>query len=721
MDKIDGGDYSDDAYTCFRNLADDDKSTTSYDEGEALAGADMNVHNQTLMSQSYDSDGDDYPPPVSIRKNASYHQQTDTDNNSITLKDPPESARRDRNEYNDVQDDNDLTIPLKTIATNPNTPPPEIPLQKSNPASNDEQLTEKELELQNNHPHGHSLLHILYLTFVTTLGGILSGYHLAITGMALPSLTHTLHLQSAQSETIAGTLFLGGAFGCIFGGTLCDYFGRKRSILIVDGIFLLGGIIASAASTLAGVVLGRIVTGFAMTYSAVANVAYLTEMAPSDNRGGMVSANELSTSVGVLVAYIVGYAVAREEEEGYIEEVKNEWRIMFGCPGLLALLQCQLMWNMPESKVWEETKRMKREKLNSKGGDSRMLLYSKDDEYGLNRVDVDGGENWLETEQVHEQKERDGDGLTAYLDYIIRKSSENETSLPDVSPIFYKRAVIVTMFMSVAQQTCGHVNILNFAPDIFAEVIGFTHEEEEGNSTILVPILFLGGMKLIITAWVIWEVDTGLGRRKLLLFGLSIIAFSLFLLICAFAGVPTTDTPLTLSQKILTIIGTAGVVIGYAASYGPLTYVITSELFPACIRGRALGFSEVVTSTCAYFISYTFLTGQEMFSPVAPYVLYFFSALWSLIFAIIAVPDTGVVTFETGPEGAEKQEDHEDIDENEVDLEEVEKEMERMWLWRPKPVRKGFNGAVATVKDMFTMPSDEELKLEMSGPNRGIC
>ena len=134
---------------------------------------------------------------------------------------------------------------------------------------------------------------IIIITLITCLGGVLSGYHQGVISVSLPSLKKEFHLTDTQEETVAGSLFLGGVFGCWLGGYICDYVGRKKAILTCDFVFILGSIITSTQrNSINQVLIGRGVTGFAVALSGISNVSYLTEMAPSNtSRGSIVSAN----------------------------------------------------------------------------------------------------------------------------------------------------------------------------------------------------------------------------------------------------------------------------------------------------------------------------------------------------------------------------------------------------------------------------------------------
>jgi MFS transporter, SP family, arabinose:H+ symporter len=83
------------------------------------------------------------------------------------------------------------------------------------------------------------------------------------------------------------------------------------------------------------------------------------------------------------------------------------------------------------------------------------------------------------------------------------------------------------------------------------------------------------------------------------------------------------------------------VVCGYSSSFGPLTWLITSELFPTDIRGRALGISTVVTYLCAAIVTYTFLSATAWVGSSILFSFYFLITCFGFVFAYLAIPETG--------------------------------------------------------------------------------
>jgi len=349
------------------------------------------------------------------------------------------------------------------------------------------------------------------------------------------------------------------------------------------------------------VLLGRFV-GFGVAVSGIADVAYLHEIAPPKFRGALVSCNEACISLGFLLAYIAAYFLTKQEidENGEpFDEDINGWRYMFGIGGVFAVLQFIGMLFMPESPVWLKEKGHFEEALKV-----RNQIYGTSSNISSTSIDDDDEDHNMDQSQ------------------------------PDIwiqIPLYYRQAIIA-LFLAIAQQFCGNTNVLNYAPEIFSQA-GMKKDSS------LFATLLLGVLKFSMTIFVIFKVEQ-IGRRKLLIAGTSIISFSLFLIILAFFHVDAETG--NVNSPILAIIGSMGVVTAYAGSFAPLTWLLTSELFPPNIRGRALGMSTIVTYICAMLVSYTFLKGQSFFGArYAPYILYLVISVASLLFVLIAIPDTG--------------------------------------------------------------------------------
>jgi MFS family permease len=547
---------------------------------------------------------------------------------------------------------------------------------------------------------------------IASLGGILFGYDMGIISGALPQIRNEFELSNSQTEMIVSFLFLGGAIGATIGGTICDKTGRKNAIFITDITFIIGSFLLFISNTFLQVIIGRLIIGFAIAISGIADVAYLYEISPSEWKGSITSVNEACISLGFLISYISGYWLSIVNEQ-------NGWRYMFGIGSFIAFVQLVGMVYMPESPVWLNSKgRVEEAKVvlelisdstadgsitasshasSDSGGNDYDCCYAKDEfsdnsidktteDYGLDQSDKDnknvhhivnaiddnntiiangnsnddgnGDGNNKARPSSHEQRPISSGRLREYssLEEIqMTQRQQYHTNLPfnsdpnktmhsndDIMTQIHNsyRQVTIAIFLSIMQQFCGHPNVLNFAPEIFSQV---------GVPSLFSTIL-LGIVKFGVTCFVIWKIEY-FGRKYLLLLGMSIIALSLLLLTVAFTFTSQDEEdngndgnlPMTMISKITAIIGIFGVAGGYACSFGPLTWLLVSELFPSSIRGRALGASTIITYIAAALVSYSFLSVQVIFGPSVPFAIYFIVTLVSICFTIVAIPDTTVI------------------------------------------------------------------------------
>lgn len=138
---------------------------------------------------------------------------------------------------------------------------------------------------------------------------------------------------------------------------------------------------------------------------------------------------------------------------------------------------------------------------------------------------------------------------------------------------------------------------MNYAPVIFAEAF-FDYDEEQATedeavaTELLSTTIILGIVKLIVTTFVLFEVDR-LGRLFLMKAGAGLVSVSLFCLAIGFSvNLESADEndsgdveyQHTSFQKAMVLIGCTGGVAGYSLSYGPITWLLASELSPASIR-----------------------------------------------------------------------------------------------------------------------------------------
>lgn len=235
----------------------------------------------------------------------------------------------------------------------------------------------------------------------------------------------------------------------------------------------------------------------------------------------------------------------------------------------------------------------------------------------------------------------------------------------------YRQQTYIALFLAVGQQFCGQTNILNYAPLIFSEAMkqdvengsNANDDNDSSEGAKDMSMVIIGLVKFLLTALVILRIEY-IGRRLLLIFGNFLIAVGLLALVVAFGGSnnatnmdsdATHWSPMTNIKSFnLALPGVLLVVSGYSMSFGPLTWLLTSELFPTEIRGRAMGYSSIITHLCAAISAQTFLFAQSILGPSFVFGMYCIITTTGAIFAFMAIPDTGGKTVEQIDESLKK-------------------------------------------------------------------
>ena len=430
--------------------------------------------------------------------------------------------------------------------------------------------------------------------FFGGLGGLLAGWDIgAIAGVML-QLTTEFKLADGQKELVASTMLMGALGGSVVSGALADRLGRRATILLSSAIFAVGSVVTASASSVGVLYGGRVFTGVAVAVSTTADVMYLTEVAPLEWRGALTSCNELMTTLGILLAYSAG-ALA--------DGVAGGWRILFGIPTLLALLQFVGMLGMPRSPRWLMERGWREEARDV----FRVILV---DEARVER-ELSAIEAELRRQRRAEERrkeERRGAGDEGGGGLCHRAGPE--------------LAVAVTMM--VFSQWVGNANVLNYAPIILTKA-------GMGASASLAATVGLGVVKMLMTIVAIVSLETK-GRRPLLLAGAVCCAVAMLMLGAAFTPTPPT-VPLAVGGLVL-------FVAAWSASFGPLGWLLASELFTDADRGRAMSVATSVNWSANLGVSLTFLTISDALGQNNAFFMYAAVASAALLFIFVWVPET---------------------------------------------------------------------------------
>ncbi|NXA63839.1 GTR10 protein, partial [Mohoua ochrocephala] len=168
---------------------------------------------------------------------------------------------------------------------------------------------------------GRALLVLLLSATVSLLGGLIFGYELGIISGALLQLQTDFHLSCFKQEVVVSAVLIGALLASLAGGILIDRHGRRRAILVSNLVLLVGSLTLTLARSFTVLVIGRVTVGFAISVSSMACCIYVSEMVAAHQRGLLVSLYEVGITVGILLSYALNYVFA---------DVDEGWRYMFG-------------------------------------------------------------------------------------------------------------------------------------------------------------------------------------------------------------------------------------------------------------------------------------------------------------------------------------------------------------------------------------------------------
>ncbi|XP_048878357.1 solute carrier family 2, facilitated glucose transporter member 10 [Brienomyrus brachyistius] len=185
---------------------------------------------------------------------------------------------------------------------------------------------------------GRSVL--VFTSVVSTLGGFVFGYELGIISGALLQLQTQFHLNCVQQEAVVSSLLIGALLASVIGGILIDRHSRRNPITLSNLLIVGGSIVLVSSCSVSVLVLGRITVGFAISLSSMSCCIFVSEMVNPERRGLLVSLYEAGITVGILAAYAMNYMLS---------SVPEGWKYMFGFPIAPSLVQFISIWFLPSN------------------------------------------------------------------------------------------------------------------------------------------------------------------------------------------------------------------------------------------------------------------------------------------------------------------------------------------------------------------------------------
>lgn len=424
---------------------------------------------------------------------------------------------------------------------------------------------------------------VFVVAFVAALGGLLFGYDTGVISGALPFIDSDFSLSPLSEGLVVSSLLVGAMAGAGFAGRLADTLGRRRVVLIAAVVFAFGAIGAGLAPEVWVLVLFRVVLGIAVGAASVMVPLYISEMSPTPVRGTLSSLFQLAITIGILVAYVINYALAGSEA----------WRTML----LLAVIPSVGLfigiYFLPETPRWlirhgfvERARRVLR----------RI--------YGDANVEVE-----VERIQRVERQERGQAGIGELLSPVVRPM------------------LVVGLGLAIFQQFVGINTIIYYAPTIIGET-GLATQ------TAILATVGVGLVNFLMTFVAIYLIDR-VGRKPLLFFGLVGMITSLLILTVGFAIGGLEGAP-----AWLTITGLLLYIASFAATFGPVMWVMLPEIFPLDVRGAGTGVSTIGNWGANFVVSLLFPILAAAIGLTYVFGLLAVISVAALVFIQVLVPET---------------------------------------------------------------------------------
>jgi sugar porter (SP) family MFS transporter len=427
--------------------------------------------------------------------------------------------------------------------------------------------------------------YLYWITFVAINGGLLFGLNMAGIAGATDMIKSEFSLTDSGLGTVAALLTIGCLIGALFTGNFTEKYGRKNVMIATAVLYIVSALGCALSDSFLMLTAFRVLSGLAVGATSVVGPIYISEIAPAQKRGTLVSMNQFAITIGIVLAYLIDYLV--------MDWGENSWRYMMVVPAVFGLIYLVLLLtSFPKSPRW----------LLSKGRKEEAVQV-------LEKV---GGKALIENELPE-----------------MEKSISAEKDKPKIrfSELFKGKTgkiVLIGTILAALQQITGINAVIMFSPDIF-QVAG----SAKGDS--MMQAMIVGLVNFLMTIVALWLVDRK-GRKTLLLWGAIGMIFSLAYLTYSFS-LPT-------QNGIAVLIALLVYISFFAASYAPVMWVIISEIYPSRIKGLAMSFSTAVSWL------YTFLT--VYFAPIIQGTLglnYLFAifgvfSVIAFVFVKIWIPET---------------------------------------------------------------------------------
>ncbi len=418
--------------------------------------------------------------------------------------------------------------------------------------------------------HNYRTGRVVGLAGTAALGGFLFGFDSAVINGAAPAIKSTFGLSSLALGFTVSIALIGSAIGAWFAGLLAEKYGRRRVMLIAATLFIAAAIGQAFPFGIADLLMWRFIGGAGIGVASVMAPMYIAEIAPAQLRGRLASMQQLAIVLGIFATGISNYlileAAGGDSTNDWLFGIAA-WQWMFLVMLVPAIIYGGLALRLPESPRY-------------------LVEIGKYDEADavLKQVYTDGTEKLL-------------DDIKASLD------SEHRPKLGDLRGKRFGLLPIVWVgiILSALQQFVG-INAVFYYSNTIWEAVGFSEDQAFQTS------LMTTGVNVAFTLVAIALVDK-VGRKPLLLVGSAGMVTMLAILTYVFGTAPVGpdgNPVLADGPDFVALLAFNAYVAFFAATWGPVVWVLLGEMFPNRIRAAALALATAAQWLANWIVSTAF-------------------------------------------------------------------------------------------------------------------
>jgi SP family arabinose:H+ symporter-like MFS transporter len=495
-------------------------------------------------------------------------------------------------------------------------------------------------------------LYTIFISFIVALGGFLFGFDAGIISGVMSFAGPEFNLNEIQSGWVVSAPSFAAMFAMLFSGRLSDLIGRKKTLIFVAFLYALSAVFSAIATSYEMLYIARIIGGIAFGAALVLAPIYIAEISTAENRGKLVSLQQLNIVFGFFAAFLSNYFFNKYNtlESSFLTD-ENVWRWMLGVELIPAVIYFVFLFFVPKSPRW---------------------LYLKGNFEEAKKV----------LTKIHGNERGDLE-IKAIEKNILTDKNKRPLKIKDILKPSLRFILTVGLIVGVLQQITGINAVYFYATSIFKQTgIGTDAAFSSG--------VLLSTISVIFTFVAIYLIDR-MGRRPLLLIGTAGIAVSL--LLCAYGFNQATyqlseekinqfefsesqkllimadtvyqsdvkfknDVKASLGNNIyskndgaileaattinanLILTGILGFIACFAFSLGPVMWVLLSELYPIKYRGLAIGVIAFINSLISSLVQLVFPWELSNLGSALSFFLFGFVALVGFFVLLKILPET---------------------------------------------------------------------------------